>query len=311
MPTPIVETLDLSKRYGEQIGLDALDLRVEAGEVLGFLGPNGAGKTTTIRLLLDLIRPTRGEAKLFGRSVRDPDVRRSVGYLPGELSLDERLSAHEMLVFLDSLRPPGTPPANPKRRQELCERLRLTAEDQARLLRNDSRGTKQKVGLIAALQHDPALLILDEPTTGLDPLAREATLELMREAGSEGRTVFHSSHVISEVDRSCSRVAIVRKGRLVTMESTESLRQSLTRRMVVRFKRAAPLTELAPVCSAILESDGPHVVLAVTGALDPLLAVLARHAVESMSFPEPDLDEAFLHHYVSPDEAPATTGPVP
>jgi ABC-2 type transport system ATP-binding protein len=297
---PVVEARGLSKHYGSTIGLDGLDLTVERGEVLGFLGPNGAGKTTTIRLLLDLIRPTRGEARLFGRPVSDPGVRRSVGYLPGELSLDERLTARQMLDFLDALRPAGTAPSDPRRRDELCERLHLTTTDLGRVLRDDSRGTKQKVGLIAALQHEPQLLVLDEPTTGLDPLVREATLELMREAGASGRTVFHSSHVISEVDRSCTRVAIVRAGRLVTVETTDDLRRSLTRRMIVRFAGSAPVAELTLPGAKVVEHDGPRVVLEVSGGLDPLLAVLARHSVAHMAFPEPELDDTFLQFYSEP-----------
>ncbi len=306
MTAPVVETRDLSKHYGPTVGLDGLELVVERGEVLGFLGPNGAGKTTTIRLLLDLIRPTRGEARLFGRAARDPDVRRSVGYLPGELALDGRLTARKMLAFLDRLRDPRDPPADPRRRDALCERLRLSDADLDRVLRDDSRGTKQKVGLVAAFQRDPELLVLDEPTEGLDPLVREAVLELMREAGAAGRTVFHSSHVISEVDRTATRVAIVRAGRLVAVEEIDALRRSLTRRMTVRFAGdRAPVAELDVPGTRLLEQSGPSVVLAVTGDLDPLLAVLARHAVAHLAFPEPVLDDAFLQHYADAQRAGA------
>jgi len=328
MPPPVVELSGLSKDYGGGVGLHALDLELQAGEVLGFLGPNGAGKTTTIRLALDLIRPTRGTARLFGRPAGEPGLRRRVGYLPGELTLDERLTAEQMLRFLDALRPAGTPPADPRRRAELCERLRLPPSDLSRVLRDDSRGTRQKVGLVAAFQHDPDLLVLDEPTAGLDPLAREAVLELMREAGAAGRTVFHSSHVISEVDRTASRVAIVRAGRLVRLESIEVLRSSLERRMLVRFAGPVPVDELALPGVRLLEVDtagraqaasaasaasagsagsagaagaagasAGRVLLAVSGELAPLLAVLARHPVRHLAFPEPDLEEAFRQHY--------------
>jgi ABC-2 type transport system ATP-binding protein len=299
MATPVVETHDLTKHYGATVGVEGLDLVVEEGEVLGFLGPNGAGKTTSIRLLLDLIRPTRGTARLFGRPSTDPAARSSVGYLPGELSMDDRLTGRRMLELLDAVRPRDLPPSDPRRREMLCERLHLPAADLDRPLRDDSRGTKQKIGLVAAMQHDPALLILDEPTTGLDPLVREEVLELLREAGEAGKTVFHSSHVLSEVDRSCTRVAVVRAGRLVALADIDDLRASVARRMVVRFHGEVPGAELAVPGVTLLEQDGDRAVLSVSGPLDPLLAVLARHRVRHLSFPEPDLEEAFVQYYAA------------
>jgi ABC-2 type transport system ATP-binding protein len=301
MSEPVVSTRGLTKHYGSTVGLEGLDLDVERGEVLGFLGPNGAGKTTTIRLLLDLIRPTRGSAQLFGKPVSDPAARDSVGYLPGELSLDERFTGTRMLDLLDALRNGSGPPGDPARRHALCERLGLRAADLARPMRELSRGTKQKVGLVSAMQHDPDLLVLDEPTTGLDPLVREEVFELLLEARRAGRTVFHSSHVLSEVERTCTRVAILREGRLVTVERTEELRQSLTRKMVVRFAGPVPVDELGVPGARLLEHENGHAVIAVTGELDPLLAVLARHSVRHMAFPEPELDEAFIHHYRNGD----------
>lgn len=300
--SPVIETRDATKHYGETVGLEGLDLEVFAGEVFGFLGPNGSGKSTTIRLLLDLIRPTRGEVFLFGESPRDPSVRGRIGYLPGELTLDNRMTATQILEFLDDLRPQDSPPVDPMRRAELCERMRLTAADLNRVIRSDSRGTKQKIGLISCFQHDPDLLILDEPTTGLDPLARETLFEFMREAGQAGRTVFHSSHVISEVDHTCSRVAILRGGRLVAVEKIEELRQSMARRMVVRFRGPVPTAELAVPGVEIIEQNHHQVVLRVDGELDPLLAVLARHSVGYMAFPEPELEDAFRQHYTGTGE---------
>ncbi|NIM50525.1 MAG: ATP-binding cassette domain-containing protein [Gemmatimonadales bacterium] len=295
--TPVIEARDLTKYYGDTVGVEGLDFTVEPGEVFGFLGPNGAGKTTTIRLLLDLIRPTRGEARLLGRSTQDPAVRCSVGYLPGELSLDERLTGRRMLEYLDALRPRGTPPADPRRRAEVCERLQLTAADLERVIRDDSRGTKQKIGLASALQHDPDLLILDEPTTGLDPLVREAVFELLTEAGRAGRTVFHSSHVLSEVDRTCTRVGILREGRLVAVERIDDMRKTLVRKMVVQFDGPVPVAELdLPGVEVTLEGAG-HAELRVAGELDPLLRVLARHAIRNLAFPEPNLEDAFVRYY--------------
>jgi ABC-2 type transport system ATP-binding protein len=296
---PPVLVRDLTKYYGTTVGAEGLDFAVEPGEVFGFLGPNGSGKTTTIRLLLDLIRPTRGEARLFGRVPSEAFARGSVGYLPGELTLDGRFTGLQMLDFLDRLRPPDTRPTEPHRRRELFERLDLSHADVRRVIREDSRGTKQKIGLVSAFQRDPDLLILDEPTTGLDPLVREAVLELLVEAGREGRTVFHSSHVLSEVDRTCTRVGILREGRLVAVERVDDMRRALVRSMVVRFAEAVPLAELTLPGVDIVRSEPNKVELTVGGELDPLLAVLAKHSVLDLAFPEPDLEDAFVRYYRS------------
>jgi ABC-2 type transport system ATP-binding protein len=297
MSDPIISTDDLSKNYGSVVGLDGLSIDVERGEVFGFLGPNGAGKTTAIRLLLDLIRPSRGEARLFGRPVGDPRLRDGVGYLPGELSLDGRLTGLANLQLLASLRLSASRPVCSRKRLELCERLVLAESDLARRVREYSRGMKQKLGIISALQHDPELLILDEPTTGLDPLVREALFEIMLEAGRAGKTVFHSSHVLSEVDRTCTRVAIVKHGRLLKVMSSADIRSASTRLMVVRFVGDAPADELRMPGIELLELEGSRVVLRVSGELDPLLALLARHSVQDLVFPEPSLEEAFIGLY--------------
>jgi len=297
MSDPIIRTRDLTKHYGPTVGLDGLSIDVERGEVFGFLGPNGAGKTTAIKLLLDLIRPDRGEALLFGRPAGDPRLRDSIGYLPGELALDNRLSGLANLELLASLRLPGSQPVSAQRRLEICEQLSLSETDLVRRVRDYSRGMKQKLGLVSALQHDPDLLILDEPTTGLDPLVREAVFEIMTEAGWTGKTVFHSSHVLSEVDRTCSRVAIVKQGRLVNVMRSADVRSASTRRMVVRFAGPAPVSELELPGVELVELEGERVVLRVSGELDPLLAVLARHSVQDLAFPEPSLEEAFVGLY--------------
>ncbi|MGD2135228.1 MAG: ABC transporter ATP-binding protein [Gemmatimonadales bacterium] len=295
--TPVIEVRQLTKHYGATVGVEDLSFAVEPGEVFGFLGPNGSGKTTTIRLLLDLIRPTNGTARLLGRPPADRAARRFVGYLPGELALDERLTGRQMLALLDALRPAEASGARPERRAELCERLGLTDRDLTRPIREYSRGTKQKVGLVSAFQHDPDLLILDEPTTGLDPLVREVVLELMVGAGEAGRTVFHSSHVLSEVDRTCTRVGVLRDGRLVAVERVDAMRNALVRKMVVTFAGPAPTSELELPGIRVLRSEGPLVELSVAGAPDALLEVLARHPVRHLVFPEPDLEHAFQRYY--------------
>jgi len=296
----VLEASDLTKRYGAAIGLEGLTLTLARGEVFGFLGPNGAGKTTTIRLLLDLIRPTRGGARLFGLPARDPRARARVGYLPDVVALDGRFTGRETLAFFDTLRPKGASPSIPGRRDEICERLGLSARDLDRLVRDDSRGTRQKIGLAAAFQHDPDLLVLDEPTTSLDPLTREAVFDLLRGAGRAGRTVFHSSHVLSEVDRTCTRVGIVREGRLVALDTIDAMRRHSVRRMVVVFGSAVPAEDLALPGVEIVERDAHRAVLKVSGEPDALLKALARHTVRDLAFPESDLEESFAAFYRGP-----------
>jgi ABC-2 type transport system ATP-binding protein len=294
---PAVECRGLAKSYGAAPALAGIDLAVAPGEDFGLLGPNGAGKTTTLRLLLDLIRPTRGQAFLFGRPTSDPAARARVGFLPDEPALDEGLTGRGTLDFFDALRPRGAPAADPARREDLGRRLGLTGEDMDRPVRDDSRGTRQKIALLAALQRDPDLLILDEPTTGLDPLVREALFAILLEARGRGRTVLLSSHVLSEVERVCGRVAILRAGRLAALKTVEEIRRTAARRMVVHFAGPVPSEELDLPGVALLQRDGGRVVLKVSGDLGPLLAALARHPVRDLVVPEPDLEEAFAGHY--------------
>lgn len=290
-----LEARQLTKDYGTTRGLAALDLELEAGEVLGLLGPNGAGKTTTIRLALDLIRPTTGEVFLFGQAPASPAARARVGYLPGELTLDERMSGRAMLTFLEELQAPSS--GTSRRRDSLCERFGLSSTDLARSIREYSRGMKQKVGLVSAFQHAPELLILDEPTGGLDPLVREAVLELIEETRAEGRTVLYSSHVLSEVERTCDRIAILRDGELVLLDSVAAIRRSLARRMVVEFRGTVPTEALVRAGATVLETGGARLVLQVSGELSGILRVLAEHDVEQLVFPEPELEDAFLELY--------------
>jgi ABC-2 type transport system ATP-binding protein len=302
---PVIQTLSLTRYYGRTVGVEDLDLEVHAGEVFGFLGPNGAGKTTTIRLLLDLIRPTRGQASLFGLPTGDATTRTRVGYLPGELSLDDRMTGAQTLRFIAAL---GGVPENREsriRRTRLCDRLGLTDTDLGRRVREYSRGMKQKVGLVAAFQHQPSLLILDEPTTGLDPLVREVVFQLMMEAKEGGATVFHSSHVLSEVDRTCDRVAVLRAGRLVALLTVEESRQASTRKMVVDFRGEPPLEELSAAGAEVEKRTGSRVQLRVPGELQPLLTLLAEHPVLHLSFPEPNLEDAFNSYYRDPDRGSA------
>lgn len=302
--TALLELSGAGKRYGSLDALSDLDLVVEPGHVLGLLGPNGAGKTTALRLALGLARPSTGRVLLAGRPPGDPRSRSRVGYLPGDLALDSRLTGAAWLALLARLSSAGTGAAVERRRAQLCERLQLDADDLCRPIRDDSSGTRQKLGLVGACQHDPDLLVLDEPTNALDPLAREAVFELMREAGAAGKGVLHSSHVLSEVDRTATHVVILRRGRRVAHGLLGDLRQRLVRRMVVRFRGEPPVSGLISAGAELLEQDGRRLVLGVVGGLDRLLSVLAEHPVDELAFPEPDLAHAFSQFYAEQGTEP-------
>jgi ABC-2 type transport system ATP-binding protein len=291
--TAIIETEKLTKSYGPNRGIVELDLEVAEGEVFGFLGPNGAGKTTTIRTLLDHLRPTSGRARIFGiDTTADPvAIHRRLGYLPGEFTLYDRLTGGQTIEFFGNLRG-GVDPAY---RASLVERLDL---DPSRRFKEYSKGNKQKVGLVVAFQHRPELLILDEPTSGLDPLVQQAFYGLVREAQAEGRTVFLSSHVLSEVERTCDRVAIVRDGRLVRTGRVDTLRDLAHHQVELRFADAVPTAEFAalPGVSDVVVAD--HTLrLRVAGPMTPVLQAAARHELLDFLSREPSLEETFLAEY--------------
>jgi ABC-2 type transport system ATP-binding protein len=289
-----IHTGGLSKDFGQGHGLFDLDLDVREGEIFGFLGPNGAGKSTTMRLLLDLIAPTAGSASLLGLdSHRDSlEIRRRVGFLPGDFALYPRLTGTAVLDHFAELR--GG--VDPRRRAELAERFDAQLD---RPIRELSTGNRQKVGLIQAFMHDPELLILDEPIAGLDPLVQRNFHTLLAEVAARGRTVFLSSHTLSEVERVAQRVAILRRGRLVVVDSLENLRAIAVRRLEVEFAgdppRAGELRALPGVREVRL--DGGHLSIAFEGSADPIVKALAAHDVRAIRSHEDDLEEIFLRFY--------------
>jgi len=298
-----IDTTRLTKHYGLQVrALEALDLVVRQGEVFGFLGPNGAGKSTTIRLLLGFLHPTSGHGRVLGLDiVRDSvAIRRRIGYLPGGIALYDTLTGERLLDYLGELT--GRPSV---RRRELCERLELTPSTLKRLVRDYSRGMRQKIGIVQALQHDPELAILDEPSEGLDPLMQRAFYEILDVLKAEGRTIFFSSHVLSEVERVCDRVAIVRQGRLVAIEETAALLGRQKRNVQMRFSGALPRLDGVPGVSAVAWSDGhaggpegPHCVRCrVEGDMRPFLDAIAGAGVEDLTIEPARLEEAFLEFY--------------
>jgi len=291
--TAIIETEKLTKSYGAHRGIIDVDLTVEKGEVFGFLGPNGAGKTTTIRLLLDLIRPTQGRARVFGiESSADPvTIHRRIGYLPGEFALYDRLTGAQTLEYFANLRG-GVDSAY---QASLIERFDL---DPSRRFREYSKGNKQKVGVVVALQHRPELLVLDEPTAGLDPLVQQTFFTTLREAVKDGATVFLSSHILSEIEKSCERVAIIREGRIVKLDTVEGLRDLAHHQVELRF--AGPVPEAAfaalPGVSDVVLDD--HVLrMRVAGAITPVVQAAARYELLDFVSREPSLEETFLAQY--------------
>jgi ABC-2 type transport system ATP-binding protein len=289
----IIKTEKLTKFYGAQRGIVDVDLAVEQGEVFGFLGPNGAGKTTTIRVLLDLIRPTSGRAFVFGiETTVDPvSIHRRVGYLPGEFTLYDKLTGGETLEYFANLRG-GVDRAY---QASLIERFDL---DPSRKFKEYSKGNKQKVGLVAALQHKPELLILDEPTSGLDPLVQQTFFAVLRETVADGHTVFLSSHVLSEAEKACDRVAIIRDGRIAMVDRVDALRDLAAHEVELRFTGPVPADEferLAGVTDVVAED---HVLrMHVAGSIDPVIKAAARFELADFVSREPSLEETFLAQY--------------
>ena len=293
MDGPVVHTAMLTKSYGRTRGIVDLDLDVLPGEVFGYLGPNGAGKTTTIRLLLDLIRPTSGVASVLGLDSHAASVaiRRRVGYLPGDLRLYESLSGSELLSYFAALR--GG--LSWTRVRGLAERLDC---DTSREIRTLSTGNRQKLGLIQAFMSDPELLILDEPTNGLDPLVQQTFYELVREAKAAGTTVFLSSHVLPEVERVCDRVGILRDGRLVAVERIADLRARAIRRLVIEFAGDVRPDAFEGV-PGVRESEvrGTTLTCVVVGSMDPIFKAANYFEIRSVTSGEPTLEEVFLAYY--------------
>jgi ABC-2 type transport system ATP-binding protein len=299
MPAPAIALDALTKSYGRDRGVVELDLEVGAGQVFGFLGPNGAGKSTTMRVLLDLLRPTSGAARVFGLdSHRDSlEVRRRCGYLSGDLALHDRLVALDHLRWLGELRG-GVPDA---RIEELAARFDL---DLGRRVGDLSRGNRQKVGLVQAFMHDPDLVVLDEPTSGLDPLVQHEFQRLVEEVAARGRTVFLSSHVIDEVERTCDRVAIIREGRLVAVESIDTLRARALRTVTITFDRPVdPLGFEALEDVTEARAEGNVLTVRTTGDADALVKAAAAHHVVDLVSERADLEDVFMAFYAGDDGA--------
>jgi ABC-2 type transport system ATP-binding protein len=288
---PAIRAVGLAKRFGSVQALRELDLEVQRGEVFGYLGPNGAGKTTTIRLLLDFIRPTGGRIEVLGGTGADPAVRRRIGYLPAELPIDRRWTAQDLIDFYGKLR--GGVDAGWV--TELLGRFDL---DPSRRAGELSTGNRRKIGIVQAVIHRPELLVLDEPSSGLDPLLQYEFQRLVRELAEMGTTVFLSSHVLPEVEALAGRVAILRRGELVTVAGVEELRQQARQRIELRLVRPADAAWFAGVPGVVeAQADDTRIRLVVEGPVGPALQAAAGLEVQRIVTHEADLEDVFLSYY--------------
>lgn len=284
----VMKTTKLTKYYGKVRGIKELDLTVTHGEFFGFIGPNGAGKSTTIRTVLGLIAPTSGDAMIFGKDVTKEReaILQNIGYLPSEALFYQGMKVKDILRLSADLRKVDCS-AESKR---LCERLQL---DTARKIDDLSFGNRKKVAIVCALQHRPELLVLDEPTGGLDPLMQKEFFDILRERNREGTTIFLSSHVLSEIQRNCTRAAIIRDGRIIAQGSVDDLSKTSAKRITVHG--SIHLENLSGVRDRKAGEDG--ISFLYSGDMGSLLRTLASDQVDDLTVTEPDLEEIFLHYY--------------
>ncbi len=297
----IIETDKLTKSYGGKRGIIDVSFDVAEGEVFGFLGPNGAGKTTTIRILMALIRADRGTARISGLDCWDQsvEIKRRIGYVPGEPSLDPNLTGGQIIEYFANLRR-GVDRTYLKR---LIDRFDL---DTSRKFRQYSTGNKRKVVLIQAFMHRPRVLILDEPTSGLDPLNQQEFDAMVKDARDDGRTVFLSSHVLSEVEKTCTRVGIIREGRLVRIGGVHELKDIKRYEITISFSQPVPVEtfkQLDGVAEVEKLNDGHAVRLAMQGSADAVIKAAAKYPVVSLTSYEPSLEDIFLRYYESDGQA--------
>jgi ABC-2 type transport system ATP-binding protein len=289
----IIQTSNLTKNYGKRLGIENVNLEIMRGEIFGYLGPNGAGKTTTIRTLLDFIRPTRGDARIFGLDTRasSVDIHRRIGYLAGDLELYGNMTGEDLLKYLGNLR--GG--LDWEYVQTLAARFEC---DLPRLIKTLSHGNKRKIGLIQAFMNKPELVILDEPTNGLDPLMQHEFYHLLDETKKEGRTVFLSSHILPEVEKVCDRIAIIREGKLVTVETIGALKAKTLRRIDIHFAWAVPGDAFIGIDGVIDVSVKANLLTcSVTGSLDALIKAAAKFEVVDIVSHEASLEEIFMTFY--------------
>ena len=290
----VIKTENLTKYYGKSRGIIELNLAVEQGEFFGFIGPNGAGKSTTIRTLLGLIAPTSGSAMIFGKDVtkEKESILRDVGYLPSEALFYQGMTVKDVLKLSADLRKKDCK----AEAKLLCDRLQL---DTSRKIDELSFGNRKKVAIVCALQHRPGLLVLDEPTSGLDPLMQKEFFDILQERNKEGTTIFLSSHILSEIQRNCTRAAIIRDGRIIACDSVDALSKTSAKRITVHGK-----IDLEELCGIRDRKDTEDSVsFLYSGDMNSLLRALSSGNVDDLTITEPDLEEVFLHYYEKDGES--------
>ncbi len=293
--TPAIETKQLTKKYGKSRGIIDIDLQIQEGEIFGFIGPNGAGKSTTIRTLLGLLKPTSGSATLFGKDIvnEGPAAREDVGYLPSEVFYYDNMRVIDLLKYSASFY------KKPKRDIEIRmhELAKLLDLDLTRKIDDLSYGNKKKVGIIQGMQHSPRLLILDEPTGGLDPLMQQTFFDLLRQENKHGVTILFSSHILSEVQKLCDRVAIIKDGRIVETQSIKSLRGHNYFRCELELAAPAKKSIFANKNISDFSVHGHNIHFIWSGDVNELTRLLAGLQLTDISLEEPELEEIFLHYY--------------
>ncbi|MGD2250542.1 MAG: ABC transporter ATP-binding protein [Candidatus Methanofastidiosia archaeon] len=287
----IIHTENLTKFYGKIKGIEHVDLSVNRGEIFGFLGPNGAGKTTTIRLLMDLITPTSGTAEIFGLDCQKDSlkIRKRIGYIPGDLSLYDSMSGKKFLQFISSLRP-----RKPVLTDTLLKRFDVTVN---RKIKGFSMGMKQKLGIVQAFMHDPELVIMDEPTLGLDPLMQKEFYTFLKEEQEKGRTFFMSSHILSEVEKVCERVGIIKEGSIVAMEDVDSLRKKSGKVMEVEFVTDITEKDLDIPEITQVSIDGHKAHFRAMGNMDTVIKHVSQYTIKDLTARELSVEDMFMHYY--------------
>ena len=290
----VLKVSNLTKYYGKILGVKDVTFSVEEGEIFGFLGSNGAGKTTTIRLLMNLLRRDDGGITLFGTTLNKDSVRlrEKIGYLPGDFHPYWEMSGGNFLKYMAKYRA-----RSPVLREKLFGQLNLTGQDISQKIKYLSHGTRQKLGIVLAFEHDPELAILDEPTIGLDPLIQESFYEIIWDFQKRGKTIFLSSHILPEVEKVCHRVAIIRNGEIVALESIEKLREKRPRRMTLELKDAVNMKPLNFSGVKLLKQTGTRFDFLIEGDIGVLLNELIKLPIKDLIFPEPDLEDIFLDYY--------------
>ncbi len=291
----VIEIKNLTKCYGKARGINNINLSVEQGEIFGFIGPNGAGKSTTIRTLLGLIYPSEGSATIFGKSCTEhPEVRKELGYLPSEVFYYDNMRVMDLLKYSASFYKKDCT----TRIKELADVMDL---DLKKKMEDLSFGNKKKVGIVQGLLHEPKLIILDEPTSGLDPLMQQKFFELIAEENRKGATVFFSSHILSEVQKMCSRVAFIKDGKIIKLEKMSTLQENSYKKISIETKEIIPKEVFDIKGVSKLENKGKSVNFIFKGNINLVMAKMADIDLRNISIEEPDLEEIFMHYYVKED----------